>query len=98
MSPTTTHGPLHGSSVTHTHTGPGCPGADHLLSGVGCRYLRLMFTVYWMGASPQALDLYYTHKRVWLDYKGIQQLQSDVLALIEANITDRACVDVVFTG
>jgi hypothetical protein len=55
-----------------------------------------MFTVYWMDASPQALDIYYTCKRIWFSYKGILQLQSDVLALVSANVTDRQCVNVVF--
>ena len=83
------------------HTSPVCPGSANLLPSEdheGHRYLRLMFTVYWMDASPQALDIYYTCKRIWFSCKGIQQLQSDVLALVSANVTDRECIDVVFGG
>jgi hypothetical protein len=55
-----------------------------------------MFTAYWEDVSPGDFDIYYTSKRVSLTYKGIQQLQADALALIQANVTDATCLRVTF--
>lgn len=79
-----------------THASPVCPGSENLLTGHGHRYLRLMFIAYWEDIPPGDFDIYYTNKRVFLTYKGIQQLQADVLALIQANITDSKCLRVTF--
>jgi hypothetical protein len=85
------------SGLFHSHTSsPACPGSENLLAGHGHRYLRLLFTAYWPDSSPSSIDIYYTRKRVYLSYKGIQQLQQDVLYLIQTNITDKQCIDVVF--